>query len=96
MVIQLFLKKKFGRIKITEELIVKGYRRDEVSEYVKEALKDVDFAENCAWIIEHKYNPLPKDADSLKKMMTALMRYGYNINDIKSAIRLFQEAQEQV
>jgi SOS response regulatory protein OraA/RecX len=95
LLIDTYLKKKFGRIKITEELILKGYRRDEVSEYVKEALKDVDFAENCAWIIEHKYNPLPKDAESLKKMMTALMRYGYNINDIKTAIRLFQEAQEQ-
>ena len=95
LLIDTYLKKKFGRIKITEELILKGYRRDEVSEYVKEALKEVDFAENCAWIIEHKYNPLPKDAESLKKMMTALMRYGYNINDIKTAIRLFQEAQEQ-
>lgn len=93
LLIDTYLRKKFGRIKIVEELILKGYRRDEVSEYAKEALKDVDFAQNCAWIIEHKYNPLPKDTDGLKKMMGALMRYGYNINDIKQGIRLFQEAE---
>ena len=92
-----YLKKKFGRIKIVEELILKGYKRDEVSEFLKTALADVDFAQNCAWIVEHKYNPLPKERDALQKMMSALMRYGYNIADIKAGIRLYQEniAQEQ-
>lgn len=92
-----YLKKKFGRIKIVEELILKGYKRDEVSEFLKTALADVDFAQNCAWIVEHKYNPLPKERDALQKMMSALMRYGYNIGDIKAGIRLYQEtiAQEQ-
>ncbi|MBO5375178.1 MAG: RecX family transcriptional regulator [Clostridia bacterium] len=93
LLIDTYLKKRFGRIKIVEELILKGYRRDEVSEYAKEALKDVDFASNCAWIIEQKYNPLPKDPDEFKKMIAALMRYGYNINDIKAGIRQFQEAE---
>ncbi|MBR2296988.1 MAG: RecX family transcriptional regulator [Clostridia bacterium] len=93
LLIDTYLKKKFGRIKIVEELILKGYRRDEVSEYVKSALTEINFAENCAWIIEHKYNPLPKDPNEIKKMMTALMRYGYNIGDIKEAIRIFQEGQ---
>ena len=45
------------------------------------------------WIIEHKYNPLPRDPDELKKMIGALMRYGYNIADIKEAVKKFQ-AQE--
>lgn len=93
LLIDTFLKKKFGRIKIVEELILKGYRRDEVHEYVKEALKEIDFADMCAWIIEHKYNPLPKDQNEIKKMMAALMRYGYNIADIKEGLRIFQEAQ---
>ena len=87
LLIDTYLKKKFGRIKIVEELILKGYKRDQVSEYVKEALKDVNFVENCVWIIEHKYSPLPKDPNELKKMIGALMRYGYNINDIKDAIK---------
>ena len=93
LLIDTYLKKKFGRIKIVEELILKGYRRDEVSEYVKGALAEVDFVKNCMWIVEHKYNPLPKEADDVKKMITALMRYGYNIADIKEAVRRFQ-AQE--
>lgn len=87
-----YLKKKFGRIKIVEELILKGYRREDVSEFLKSALAEVDFAQNCAWIVEHKYSPLPKERDALQKMMSALMRYGYNINDIKSGIRIYQES----
>lgn len=94
LLIDTYLKKKFGRIKIVEELIMKGYRRDEVSEYAKTALSEVNFAENCAWIIEHKYNPLPSDREGLQKMMSALMRYGYNIVDIKTAIRMFQEGEQ--
>ena len=90
LLIDTYLKKKFGRIKIVEELILKGYRRDEVSEYVKDALAEVNFVENCMWIIEHKYNPLPRDPDELKKMIGALMRYGYNIADIKEAVKAFQ------
>lgn len=95
LLIDTYLKKKFGRIKIVEELILKGYRRDEVQEYVKTALADVNFVENCAWIIEHKYAPLPKDPDEIKKMIAALMRYGYNIGDIKEGIRLFQESPDE-
>ena len=94
LLINTYLKKKFGRIKIVEELVSKGYRRDEASEYVKKELESVDFASNCAWIIEHKYNPIPKDSDGLRKMMSALMNYGYNINDIKSGIRIFSEGVE--
>lgn len=90
LLIDTYLKKKFGRIKIVEELILKGYRRDEVSEYVKQALAEVNFVENCMWTIEHKYNPLPRDPDELKKMIGALMRYGYNIADIKEAVKAFQ------
>lgn len=95
LLVDTYLKKKFGRIKIVEELVAKGYRRDEVSEHVRPLLADVDFAENCAWIIEHKYNPLPKEQDEIKKMMGALMRYGYNIADIKEGLRIFQSRSEE-
>ena len=85
------LRKKYGQIKIVDEFIVKGFKREDAVEFLKTALKDVDFGESCSFIISQKYNPLPKDQDSVRKMMTALMRYGYSINDIKVGIRLFTE-----
>ena len=94
LLIDTYLKKKYGRIKIVEELIAKGYLRKEVSEYTKEALKDINFAENCAWILEHKYNPLPAEPTEIQKMMRSLMSYGYGVGEIKEAIRIFQSASE--
>ena len=88
------LRKKYGQIKIVDEFIVKGFKREDAMEFLKTALKDVDFGESCAFIISQKYNPLPKDQDSVRKMMTALMRYGYSINDIKVGIRLFTEGEK--
>ena len=86
-----FLRKKFGKIKIINELVTRGYRREDVSEFAKTDLEDVDFADNCAYIIEHKYVPFPSDAEELRKMMGALMRYGYTVSDIKEAIRRITE-----
>lgn len=81
-----YLKKKYGKIKIINELILKGYRREDVTEYVQRELKDVNFAENCAFIIKNKYLPLPKENNEVKNMIGALMRYGYGIADIKEGI----------
>ena len=86
-----YLRKKFGKLKIKSELIQKGYNREDVEEYVSRHLGDVDFAENCAYIIENKYFPLPKDPKELAKMMGALMKYGYTISDIKEAVRIASE-----
>lgn len=86
-----FLRKKFGKLKIKNELIAKGYRREDVDEYVSKNLSEVDFAENCAYIIENKYNPVPREAGELAKMMGALMKYGYTVGDIKEAVRRVME-----
>ena len=62
-----------------------------MSEFAKTELENVDFAGNCAYIIEHKYVPFPSDKDELRKMMGALMRYGYTVSDIKEAIHRITE-----
>ena len=90
-----YLRKKFGKLKIKSELIAKGYKREDVEEYVAEHLADVNFAENCAFIIENKYFPLPKDPKEIAKMMGALMKYGYTIGDIKEAIRIVMEREKE-
>ena len=84
-----YLKKKYGKLKIINELVTKGYQRDDVTEYVQNELKSVDFAENCAYIIENKFLPLPAvSSEDFKKMMGALMRYGYSFAEIKAALTI--------
>lgn len=87
-----FLKKKYGKLKIINELVTKGYMREDVIEYVQKNLNEINYAENCAYIIENKFFPLPGvNSNEFKSMMGALMRYGYNIGDIKEAIKLITE-----
>ena len=84
-----YLKKKYGKIKIINELVTKGYQREDVQEYVQNELKDVKFALNCAYIIMNKFMPLPSvSSDDFKKMMGALMRYGYSFAEIKEALTI--------
>ena len=84
-----FIKKKYGKIKIINELVTKGYLREDVMEYVQNELSSVDFAENCAYIIENKFLPLPSvQSEDFKKMMGALMRYGYSFAEIKGALTM--------
>jgi SOS response regulatory protein OraA/RecX len=84
-----YLKKKYGKLKIINELVTKGYQRDDVTEYVQNELKSVDFAQNCAYIIENKFLPLPAvSSEDFKKMMGALMRYGYSFAEIKAALTI--------
>lgn len=84
-----YLKKKYGKIKIINELVTKGYLREDVTDYVQKELSSIDFAENCAYIIENKFIPLPSvQSDDFKKMMGALMRYGYSFSEIKGALAI--------
>lgn len=84
-----YLKKKYGKLKIINELVTKGYQRDDVTEYVQNELKSLDFAQNCAYIIENKFLPLPSvSSEDFKKMMGALMRYGYSFAEIKAALTI--------
>lgn len=84
-----YLKKKYGKLKIINELVTKGYLRDDVTEYVQNELKSLDFAQNCAYIIENKFLPLPSvSSEDFKKMMGALMRYGYSFAEIKAALTI--------
>jgi len=89
-----YLRKKFGKLKIKNELIAKGYKREDVEEYVTKHLSDINFAENCAFIIENKYCPLPRESQDIAKMMGALMKYGYTIGDIKEAVRTVMEREK--
>ena len=83
-----YLRKKFGKLKIKNELIAKGYKREDVETYVSNNLSDVNFAENCAYIVENKYSPIPRESQEIAKMMGALMRYGYSFAEIKGGLTI--------
>ena len=46
----------------------------------------MDFSLNCSKLIKKKYLPLPKDKKEMQKIIAALMRYGYSMSQIKSAV----------
>lgn len=88
---QNYLRKKYGKLKIINELVAHGYQREDVQEFVKKNLDKVDFADSCAYIIENKFMPLSGNPEEIKKMMGTLLRYGYNIGEIKDGIRIAAE-----
>lgn len=85
-----YLKKLWGRRRIKQELIAKGYG----SECVGAALEELDdeaLVENCVKLVRKKYRELPQDPDEAKKMIAALARYGYTYGEIREALRALAE-----
>ena len=87
-----YVRKKFGKLKIINELIAKGYLREDVMNYVADNLRLVDFGSMCADVIRAKHMPLPKAGDEIKKMIASLMRLGYSVIDIKAGIDIIKES----
>ena len=81
------VEKLWGENRIRAHLTSKGYGEAEIKKafYALED-NDVDFSLNCSKLIEKKYLPLPKDKKEMQKIIAALMRYGYSMSQIKSAI----------
>jgi len=84
---QLATKKYYGRERILSEVVKHGFERDYVESILMESLKEVDFVENCAYLIRRKYGQIPKDLNEFKKMIASLVRYGYSISEVKLAVR---------
>lgn len=81
-----YLKKLWGKKRIYKELCAKGYER----ECIISALDEVDgevFEENCALLLKKKYKILPSDPAEQKKIIAALIRYGYSFSEIKKAMQ---------
>lgn len=79
--------KLWGEARIRASLIQKGYSSDVVEQALCQLEDDgVDFEENCRELIRRKYPVLPKERAELQKLIAALMRYGYTLSQIKSAL----------
>ena len=78
--------KKYGPIRVINELVLKGFDRDEIRETIEEMEYD-EFSAVCE-IIEKRYSDELVDSDikTRQKIMAALMRKGFNYDDVKSAM----------
>lgn len=78
--------KKYGPIRVINELVLKGFDRDEIRETIEEMEYD-EFSTICE-IIEKRYSDELVDSDikTRQKIMAALMRKGFNYDDVKSAM----------
>ncbi len=77
-------KKRYGVMRVRQELAARGIGRDDIDSAV-DAL-DVDFCENIRYIIENKYYDCLGDAKSRRRLFAALTRYGYGYDEIKQVL----------
>lgn len=80
------LRKGWGLRRICEDLRAQGFPSDVIDE-VAEGLSEVDFTENCAAVILKKYGEIPEDRAGRQKLMAAMMRLGYDSDEIREAMR---------
>ena len=84
------LRKLWGAKRISAHLWSKGYAADTM-QGLSELLKDVDFTQNCAALIQKHYGEVPTDSEEQRRMIASLSRYGYAIGEIREAIHLLRE-----
>ena len=82
------LYKLWGAKRINTHLWSKGFGAQAMAE-LPGLLETVDFVENCLTLIRKHYVFLPTDPNEKRKMMAFLSRYGYSLNEIREAMRLF-------
>ncbi|MBQ9151602.1 MAG: regulatory protein RecX [Clostridia bacterium] len=81
------VRKGWGPRRIREDLWAQGFTPD-ATEDAMDSLSEVDFSENCAAVIRKKYGDVPEDRAARQKMIAALMRLGYDSDEIREAMRM--------
>ena len=78
--------KKYGTKRAINDLVLKGFDREEIEEMIEEMEYD-EYSVVCE-IIEHRYaDELPEsDIKERQKILAALMRRGFSYDNVKSAM----------
>lgn len=85
--VRVFLRKKWGRMRIIAKLREEGFG-DGALKHAVSVMQNVDFVELCAELIEKKYGEIPSDRRELEKIYAFLARYGYSSSEVRSAIKI--------
>ncbi|MBQ3506968.1 MAG: regulatory protein RecX [Clostridia bacterium] len=80
------VRKGWGLRRILEDLRAQGFTRDVIDD-AAEGLSEVDFVESCAAVIRQKYGEVPDDRAARQKLMAAMLRLGYESEDVREAMR---------
>ena len=86
---QLLMRKKFSAERAAFELLKKGIDRDLIDEILEEF--EVDSVEQIASVIEKKYSRSLGDEKGRNRAINGLRSMGYRWDDIKEALRYFEE-----
>ncbi len=84
--------KKYGFYRASNEMYRKGLDRELVNEVL--AAYEEDTAERICEIIRKKYSGYLDDRDKVRKMKNALVRQGYSFEDINTAVRMMECADD--
>lgn len=80
------LRKGWGLMRIREDLRAHGFDAEAI-EAVAEDLSEVDFTENCEAMIRKRYGDIPAERPERQKLTAAMLRLGYEPEEIREAMR---------
>lgn len=80
------LRKGWGLMRIREDLRAHGFDAEAI-EAVAEDLSEVDFTENCEAVIRKRYGDIPAERPERQKLTAAMLRLGYEPEEIREAMR---------
>ncbi len=79
------LSKKWGRTKIMQKLMSRGFKRSVLSA-AERTLDKLDFEKGCLELAEKKYECLPEDYAERQKLYSYLVRFGYTSDVIRNTM----------
>ncbi len=81
---ELFIRKKYGKIRVRQEMRLKGIDKELISEILEEYEEDP--SEKILEILEKKYPRYKEDEKIKRRAVAALQRMGYNWEEIRRAV----------
>ena len=87
--VDLCVRKLWGSRRILMHLHEKGYDQNAIKA-AKEYMDTLDFVDVCVKCVRAKYKTLPKDEAERKKIISALIRHGFSMNEIKAAAKIIE------
>lgn len=86
----LFERKQYGARRVRQELLQKGIDREIIAEILEEYAEE-DSTEIIRGILTRKYPAFAEDEKIRRRAVAALQRFGYGFDEIKAAMRDWDE-----
>jgi len=87
--VDLCVRKMWGSRRILMHLHEKRYDIEAISA-AKKHMESIDFVDVCVKLVREKYKTLPKDDSERQKIISALIRYGFSMTEIKAAAKIIE------